>query len=142
MPRIDMVRSYLEKLAASVWDGAVMDEQGFISIRVGSAIVAISAVGEDSDLVHVGAVVAADVPATPALFEWLNEQNCRSGQVKVSRRKENNTVQAAMFVPTEEINEARLKSAVGLVGSFTDGIDDALVTTLGGRLPSPPPSTT
>ena len=140
MARLDMVRSYLEKLAASVWPEAVLDEQGAISIRHGSAVVQIRAT-TDAELVSVGAVVAEDVPATPALFEWLNEQNIRSGQIKVARIGAE-TVVAILYEPADEINEVKLRNAVDSVGLFVDGIDDQLVATLGGQLPPPPPSST
>lgn len=139
MARLDMVRSYLEKLAASVWPEAAMDEQGVIFIRHGSAIVGIEAT-TDAQLVVFGAIVAYDVPATPALFEWLNEQNNVWAQVKVIRRDDN--VQATLVVPSDEINEVKLRNAFGVVAAFVDEIDDQLVATLGGQLPPPPPSST
>ena len=134
-----MVSSYLEKLAASVWPEAVLDDQGFISIPYGSTVVLIAPTGAESEFVGCWAIVATNIPATPALYEWLNEQNSDSRQVKLTRQE--NSVQAALFIPTDEVNEVKLRYAVDAIGSFVDAIDDQLVATLGGQLPSPPSST-
>ncbi len=139
MAKIDQVRSYLEKLSASAWPGAVMDEQGNIPIRYGSAVVNISALegGRNLDYVVFSSMVAKDVPDTPALFGWLNEQNNRYELVKVV--KQGGVVEAKIDLIADDINEPRMKSAVGVVGGFADEIDDEVVGKYGGQMPSPPP---
>ena len=134
-----MVRSYLEKLAASVWPEATVNDQGTILITHGSTLVLIGPTGAESEFIGCWAIVATNIPATPALYEWLNEQNGRSGQVKLTMVE--NTVQAVLYIPTDEINEVKLRYAVDVIGPFVDAIDDQLVATLGGRLSSPPSPT-
>jgi hypothetical protein len=137
MARIDQVRSYLEKLAASEWPGAVMDQNGEIRIRNGTAVVSIKAHGRfvpgDDGVVAVISKVATNVPDTPALFAWLNEQNGRFVQVKVVKR--GGDILAWVSLQADDIDERDLKSAVDSIGAFVDEIDDKVVATYGGELP-------
>jgi hypothetical protein len=138
MARIDQIRSYLEKLAASIWQGAEMDAHGRIVIRRGSANVEISATENywSTPLVTFTSTIATGVPDTPALFSWLNDQNNRTALVKVLKRADQ--VQAYVFMLADYIDESQLTVAVRLIGAFADQIDDQLVATYGGQLPSPP----
>jgi hypothetical protein len=138
MARVDQVRSYLEKLAGSEWPGAVMDDSGQIRIRNGTAVVSILAEDQpaspvETDLVYVASAVAKNVPDTPALFSWLNEQNNRFARLKIVKRRDN--ILAWVCLNADDIDERDLKTAVGWIGVFADEIDDKIVATFGGQLP-------
>jgi hypothetical protein len=141
MARIDQVRSYLEKLAASDWPGAVMDQNGQIRIRNGTATVSISAselLPDREDVVLVASTVATKVPDTPALFKWLNEQNRRFAKIKIV--KKDDYIAAWASLSPDDVDERQLKKAVLDVGAFADEIDEQIVATYGGQLPQHQPA--
>jgi hypothetical protein len=138
MAKIDMIRSHLERLASSVWQGAKLDSGGRILIRRGTAVIEIYAADETT--IAFRCTLAVDVPATPALYEWLNEQNRRSRLVKIVRLERD--VATFVFMLADEIDANRLQTAVTVLGQFSDENDDRLVATYGGRLANPPPAPT
>lgn len=137
MAKLDMVQSYVEKLAGSIWEGATLGPELRISLQYGSALVEIYTL--DDETVAFRCTLARDVPATPGLYEWLNSLNRTNRLVKICHM-EDRAVGAYVFMRADEIDANRMQTAVSQLGAFSDPIDEELVNKFGGTLANPAPS--
>ncbi len=130
-----MVRAYTEALLKEVLgtNKVIADLDGDYPVRYKSALyyVRIDAGRDDEPVVQVFAVVLADVPASPGLFERLNEINA---SLRFARTF---WVRDQVLIETElmglELSLAEFATACGAVASAADHFGPRLAEVFGGR---------
>jgi hypothetical protein len=132
MPSVDMLRPYVERLLAE-WlqtDDLVVDDDGDVPIRFGSALYYVGLVDRDPPLVRVWSTVLRDVEKSPELLDAINDVNTRIIQCRMFF--DDGAVTLATEVIAEELGKEELIEVCNAIATIADDFDDDLQGRFGG----------
>ena len=137
MTRLDILRPYVQKTVAEYLNIApeklVVDQDGDIPVRAGSAVYYVRLLEADPPIVQVYATVLTDIDKSPGLFEKLNEINryvyyCRFFWLEDRR------VVVAMEIVAETADPKEIGTACGQIAWAADTYDTELHQAFGGTM--------
>lgn len=134
--RVEVLRPYVEKtvreyLQIPADQQLVVDDQGDIPIRWGSAVYYVRLLERDPVLVRVFSQLLTKVPKTPELLGELNRINGDIVSARVFWMDD--MVVAATELPAETMDAGDLSHACWAVGSLADWADTDLQAKFGGE---------
>ncbi|GAB3660395.1 hypothetical protein GCM10027589_22100 [Actinocorallia lasiicapitis] len=134
MSYVEMARAYVEKLLKEVLrtEDLKIDSDGDVPIRSGSSVayVRVSQSGETTR-VRIFAEVLRGVPASPELYEKLNELNAGILGARIFHKHDIVTLSTELLPENLQIEELRF--AVDCVTTLADDFDDDLCKQFGGE---------
>ncbi len=131
-----MARSHVKELlrAAYRWEQVVVDEDGDVPIRCGTAMVYASVVGKGR-LVRVWSRAVSGVRPTKAVLREVNDANCSTCVARVYA--EHSAVWVEGQLPIEGLRPKDLKQLCREVGDLADHLGQLLAAVHGGTLAFP-----
>lgn len=133
MSKAAVVRPYVEKLVAEFCetDNLVIDENGDIPVRKGSALYIVRLLDQDPPLVQIYSVLVAGVKQSEKLLERINEINTDSffGRTFLV----DDRVILATELLAETLDKVEMENACLAIGNVADKYDTALKAEFGGE---------
>ena len=133
MANAEMIRPYVEKLLKE-WTGAdelIVDEDGDIPFRVGSARYYVSILDRDPPLVRVWATLLRGVKKNMKLLEAINDANTRILQCRMFWN--DGAVMLASEIVADDLDRDELIEACNAIAQIADDFDDILQADFGGE---------
>ena len=133
MARLEMIRPYVEKVLTEYFetDKLIVDEDGDIPCRAGSAWYLIRLLDGDPPIVQMYSPVLSGVTKTPELLEEINTINA---DIRFARMFwVNDDIMIATELLAETIDKEELENACGAIAGIADHYDDELQKKYGGK---------
>jgi hypothetical protein len=133
MANAEMIRPYVEKLLKE-WTGTdalIIDEDGDIPFRVGSAMYYVSVLDRDPPLVRVWATLLRGVKKNMKLLDAINDANTRILQCRMFWHDD--AVMLSSEIVAEDLDKDELIEACNAIAQIADDFDDTLQADFGGE---------
>jgi hypothetical protein len=130
--KADMMRPYVEKTMKEVLglDNLIVDSDGDIPVRWGSAQFYVRVLDGDTPLVRIFTPVVRNVKKTCKLLEMVNDMNCKN--VMITVQWIDDQVLATTELRAESMDKDSLEFACNNMGAMADTWDDQVKAAFGG----------
>jgi hypothetical protein len=139
-PKLEVLRPYVEKVVAEFLQlpqdkKLVVDDDGTIPIRAGSATYSVRLIDADPVMLQVFSVLLEKIPKSEQLLETVNDINVNTFSAKVFWLKDER-VCAAVELVAETADKEEIAQACNAIAYVADRYDTELHAAFGGEMHS------